>query len=151
MKKYLQKGKKLFDVGCGSGILSIIGLMLGAGEAMATDVDPNAVAAAIENAKVNHIDMSKYDVKAGDIITDADFRHTCGDEKYDLVLANILADVIIPLSGVIKDNMKPGALFVSSGIINTKEDAVREALLSNGFEILEVTHSGDWVAFTARK
>lgn len=151
MKKYLQKGQKLFDVGCGSGILSIIGLMLGAGEAMATDVDPNAVAAAIENAKVNHIDMSKYDVKAGDIITDADFRHTCGDEKYDLVLANILADVIIPLSGVIKDNMKPGALFVSSGIINTKEDAVREALLSNGFEILEVTHSGDWVAFTARK
>ena len=95
--------------------------------------------------------MSKYDVKAGDIITDADFRHTCGDEKYDLVLANILADVIIPLSGVIKDNMRPGALFVSSGIINTKEDVVREALLSNGFEILEVTHSGDWVAFTARK
>lgn len=80
-----------------------------------------------------------------------DFRHACGDEKYDLVLANILADVIIPLSGVIKDNMKPGALFVSSGIINTKEDDVREALLANGFEILEVTHSGDWVAFTARK
>ena len=90
-------------------------------------------------------------VKAGDIITDVDFRHACGDEKYDLVLANILADVIIPLSGVIKDNMKPGALFVSSGIINTKEDDVREALLANGFEILEVTHSGDWVAFTARK
>ena len=118
---------------------------------MATDVDPNAVSAAIENARVNHINMNQYDVKAGDIITDVDFRHACGDEKYDLVLANILADVIIPLSGVIKDNMKPGALFVSSGIINTKEDDVREALLANGFEILEVTHSGDWVAFTARK
>jgi ribosomal protein L11 methyltransferase len=151
MKKYLKEGQKLFDVGCGSGILSIIGLMLGAGEAMATDVDPNAVSAAIENARVNHINMNQYDVKAGDIITDVDFRHACGDEKYDLVLANILADVIIPLSGVIKDNMKPGALFVSSGIINTKEDDVREALLANGFEILEVTHSGDWVAFTARK
>ena len=151
MKKYLKEGQKLFDVGCGSGILSIIGLMLGAGEAMATDVDPNAVSAAIENARVNHINMNQYDVKAGDIITDVDFRHACGDEKYDLVLVNILADVIIPLSGVIKDNMKPGALFVSSGIINTKEDDVREALLANGFEILEVTHSGDWVAFTARK
>ena len=151
MDEYLKEGQKLFDVGCGSGILSIIGLMLGAGEAMATDVDPNAVSAAIENARVNHINMNQYDVKAGDIITDVDFRHACGDEKYDLVLANILADVIIPLSGVIKDNMKPGALFVSSGIINTKEDDVREALLANGFEILEVTHSGDWVAFTARK
>jgi ribosomal protein L11 methyltransferase len=90
-------------------------------------------------------------VATGDIITDADFRKSCGEEKYDLVLANILADIIIPLSGVIKENMKPGGLFVSSGIINTKEDAVREALLANGFEIVEVTYSGDWVSFTARK
>lgn len=151
MKKYLQKGQALFDVGCGSGILSIIGLMLGAGEATATDVDPAAVSAAIENAGVNHIDMARYHVSAGDIITDADFRKSCGEEKYDLVLANILADIIIPLSGVIKENMKPGALFVSSGIINTKEEEVRKALLANGFEIVEVTYSGDWVAFTARK
>lgn len=151
MKKYLKEGQALFDVGCGSGILSIIGLLLGAGEAAATDVDPNAVAAAIENAAVNHIDMEKYHVAAGDIITDAAFRRSCGVEKYDLVLANILADIIIPLSGVIKENMKPGGLFVSSGIINTKEEAVREALLANGFEIVEVTYSGDWVAFTARK
>lgn len=151
MKKYLKEGQSLFDVGCGSGILSIIGLMLGAGEAAATDVDPNAVAAAIENAGVNHIDMERYHVAAGDIITDADFRHSCGIEKYDLVLANILADIIIPLSGVIKENMKPGGIFVSSGIINTKEEDVRNALLDNGFEILEVTYSGDWVAFTARK
>lgn len=149
MKKYLKEGQTLFDVGCGSGILSIIGLMLGAGEATATDVDPNAVAAAIENAGVNHIDMSRYHVAAGDIITDADFRKACGVGKFDLVLANILADIIIPLSGVIKENMRPGGIFVSSGIINTKEDSVREALLANGFNILEVTRSGDWVAFTA--
>ncbi|MGN0205453.1 MAG: 50S ribosomal protein L11 methyltransferase [Coprococcus sp.] len=151
MKKYLKKDQTLFDVGCGSGILSIIGLMLGAGEAAATDVDPNAVAAAIENAGVNHIDMNRYHVAAGDIITDEEFRHSCGIEKFDLVLANILADIIIPLSGVIKENMKPGGIFVSSGIINTKENDVRKALLDNDFEILEVTHSGDWVAFTARK
>ena len=150
LKKYLKPEHELFDVGCGSGILSIIGLMLGIKSASATDVDEHAVEAAIENAKVNHIDMSKYTVKTGDIITDATFRQEMGMHQYDVVVANILADIIIPLSGVIKDNMKPGALFISSGIIDTKEEAVREALLVNGFEIVEVTHSGDWVSFTAR-
>lgn len=150
LKKYLKPEHELFDVGCGSGILSIIGLMLGIKSASATDVDEHAVEAAIENAKVNHIDMSKYTVKTGDIITDAAFRQEMGMHQYDIVVANILADIIIPLSGVIKDNMKPGALFISSGIIDTKEEAVREALLANGFEIVEVTHSGDWVSFTAR-
>lgn len=150
LKKYLKPEHELFDVGCGSGILSIIGLMLGIKSASATDVDVHAVEAAIENAKVNHIDMSKYTVKTGDIITDAAFRQEMGMHQYDIVVANILADIIIPLSGVIKDNMKPGALFISSGIIDTKEEAVREALLANGFEIVEVTHSGDWVSFTAR-
>ena len=150
LKKYLKPEHELFDVGCGSGILSIIGLMLGIKSASATDVDVHAVEAAIENVKVNHIDMSKYTVKTGDIITDAAFRQEMGMHQYDIVVANILADIIIPLSGVIKDNMKPGALFISSGIIDTKEEAVREALLANGFEIVEVTHSGDWVSFTAR-
>ena len=150
LKKYLKPEHELFDVGCGSGILSIIGLMLGIKSASATDVDEHAVEAAIENAKVNHIDMSKYTVKTGDIITDATFRQEMGMHQYDIVVANILADIIIPLSGVIKDNMKPGALFISSGIIDMKEEAVREALLANGFEIVEVTHSGDWVSFTAR-
>lgn len=150
LKKYLKPEHELFDVGCGSGILSIIGLMLGIKSASATDVDVHAVEAAIENAKVNHIDMDKYTVKTGDIITDEAFRHEMGMHQYDIVVANILADIIIPLSGVIKDNMKPGALFISSGIIDTKEEAVREALLANGFEIVEVTHSGDWVSFTAR-
>ncbi len=150
MKKYLQKGQKLLDVGCGSGILSIIGLMLGAKEAMATDIDPNAVSATLENAAVNHIDMANYRVAVGDIITDEAFRHSCGMACYDLVVANILADVIVPLSGVIKDYMNAGGLFVSSGIIDTKEEVVREALLAHGFEIIEVTHSGEWVSFTAR-
>ena len=111
LKKYLKPEHELFDVGCGSGILSIIGLMLGIKSASATDVDVHAVEAAIENAKVNHIDMSKYTVKTGDIITDAAFRQEMGMHQYDIVVANILADIIIPLSGVIKDNMKPGALF----------------------------------------
>ena len=150
IKKYLKPDDKLFDVGCGSGILSIIGLLLGAGEASATDVDAHAVGAALENAKVNGIDMEKYVVKTGDIITDKEFRMSMGEKKFDIVAANILAEIIIPLSAVIKDNMKPGALFVSSGIIGSKEEAVREALIENHFEIVEVTRSGDWVSFTAR-
>lgn len=150
LKKYLKPEHQLFDVGCGSGILSIIGLMLGIDRAAATDVDPHAVEAALENAAVNRLDLTKYTVKTGDIITDADFRREMGMHQYDIVVANILADIIIPLSGVIKDNMKPGGLFISSGIIDTKETAVREALLANDFEIVEVTHSGDWVSFTAR-
>lgn len=150
LKKYLKPEHSLFDVGCGSGILSIIGLMLGVKDASATDVDPRAVEAALENAKVNNLDLSAYTVKAGDIITDEKFRHEMGDHCFDIVVANILADIIIPLSAVVKDNMKPGALFISSGIIDTKEDAVKQALLANGFEIVEVTHSGEWVSFTAR-
>lgn len=151
LKKYLKPEHELFDVGCGSGILSIIGLMLGAKRAAATDIDPHAVEAAVENAGVNHLDMNCYDLACGDVITDADFRKSMGEHRYDIVVANILADVIIPLSAVIGDNMKPGALFISSGIIDTKEAAVREALLANGFEIVEVTHSGEWVSFTATK
>ncbi len=141
IKKYLKPDDKLFDVGCGSGILSIIGLLLGAGEASATDVDAHAVGAALENAKVNGIDMEKYVVKTGDIITDKEFRMSMGEKKFDIVAANILAEIIIPLSAVIKDNMKPGALFISSGIIGSKEEAVREALIENHFEIVEVTRS----------
>ncbi|MCI6019217.1 MAG: 50S ribosomal protein L11 methyltransferase [Clostridiales bacterium] len=150
LKKYLKPEHQLFDVGCGSGILSIIGLMLGCTGASATDVDAHAVEATIENAAVNHIDMSKYIVKTGDIITDEAFRKSMGEHKFDIVVANILADIIIPLSAVIKDNMKQGGLFVSSGIIDMKESAVRDALIKNGFEIVEVTRSGEWVSFTAR-
>ncbi len=150
IKKYLKKGQLMLDVGCGSGILSVIGIMLGAESAMATDIDPHAVSSAAENAKVNHIDEKRFTALCGDIITDPEFRAGCGLRKYDLAAANILADVIIPLSGVIKDNMKPGGIFISSGIILSKEQDVHDALEKNGFEILEVTHMGEWVAFTAR-
>lgn len=150
LKKYLKPEFSLFDVGCGSGILSIIGMLLGISEAAATDIDPHAVEAAVENAHVNGLDMSRYTILCGDVISDTDFRRQMGIHKFDIVVANILADIIIPLSAVIKDNMKPGGLFISSGIIDMKEESVRQALLENGFEIVEVTRSGEWVSFTAR-
>lgn len=150
LKKYMQPGQEVLDVGCGSGILSIIALLLGAKEASATDVDIHAVEAAIENARVNGIDSDIYTVLTGDVISDADFRHKVGEHKFDMVLANIFAEIIIPLSGVVKEMMKPGALFITSGIIDEREEDVRKALTENGFEIMEVTHSGGWVSFTAK-
>jgi len=147
LKKLLKPEHRLLDIGCGSGILSIIGLLLGVREAVATDIDAHAVATAVENAKVNQISMDKYTVLCGDVISDAAFRQSLGGNKYDLVVANILAKVIIPLSAVIKENMCPGGLFISSGIIDTKAEEVREALIDNGFKILEMTKSGEWVSF----
>ena len=150
LKKYMQPGQEVLDVGCGSGILSIIALLLGAKEASATDVDIHAVEAAVENARVNGIENDVYTVLTGDVISDADFRHKVGEHKFDMVLANIFAEIIIPLSGVVKEMMKPGALFITSGIIDEREEDVRNAVKENGFEIMEVTHSGGWVSFTAR-
>ena len=150
LKKYMQPGQEVLDVGCGSGILSIIALLLGAKDATATDVDIHAVEAAIENAHVNGIEEDVYRVLTGDVISDGDFRRQVGVHKFDMVLANIFAEIIIPLSGVVKEMMKPGALFITSGIIDEREKDVREALTGNGFEILEVTHSGGWVSFTAK-
>ena len=150
LKKYMQPGQEVLDVGCGSGILSIIALLLGAKNATATDVDVHAVEAAIENAHVNGIEKDVYTVLTGDVISDGDFRRQTGVHKFDMVLANIFAEIIIPLSGVVREMMKPGALFITSGIIDEREDDVREALTANGFEIMEVTHSGGWVSFTAK-
>lgn len=150
VNKYMQKDMNVLDVGCGSGILSIIALLLGAKKATATDLDILAVNAAIENAEVNGINPKDYTVLQGNVITEEAFRRQVGEHSFDMVVANIFAEIIIPLSDVVKEMMKPGALFITSGIIDEKEDDVREALLKNGFEILEVTHSGGWVSFTAR-
>jgi ribosomal protein L11 methyltransferase len=146
----MQPGQSILDVGCGSGILSIIALLLGDENATATDVDVHAVEAAVENARVNGIGEDVYTVLTGDVISDEAFRHEVGEHKFDMVLANIFAEIIIPLSGVVKEMMKPGALFITSGIIDEREEDVRKALTENGFEIMEVTHSGGWVSFTAK-
>lgn len=150
LRKYITPETKLLDVGCGSGILSIIGLKLGAKTAVGTDIDPAALTATYENMEVNHISKEQFCAYSGNIIEDTKLQEKVGFEKYDIVAANILADVIIPLSGEIRQHMKPGGLFISSGIIDMKKDEVQEALLKNGFEIVEINEMGDWVSFVAK-
>lgn len=151
LRKHINEDTVLLDVGCGSGILSIIGILLGAKKAFGTDIDRHALEATFENAKVNNIDKDKFDAIAGNIIDDEEIAAIAGFEKYDIAVANILADVIIPLSATISRHIKPGGLFISSGIINTKAKEVKEAILSNGFEIIEENTMGDWVSYVALK
>lgn len=151
LKKYLTPGMQVLDVGSGSGILSIIASKLGAEKVLGTDIDPHAVEASIENMGVNKISGEKAAFLSGDIISDESLKETVGMEKYDIAVANILADIIIPLSGKIGVHLKPGGLFISSGIINTKKEQVLAAVKGNGFDILAVEEMGDWVSVIARK
>ena len=149
LRKYVQEGSTLLDVGCGSGILSIIGKKLGAAKVTGIDIDENAVNASIENALVNHIEADFY---AGDIISDKEIQDKTGYECYDIVVANILADIIIPLSAVIAPHMKTGGLFITSGIIDNKEkDVVNAIEQADRLQIKEITRQGDWVSVTAVK
>lgn len=151
LRKHIKNDTVLLDVGCGSGILSIIGLKLGAKSALGTDIDRHALTATRENALVNKIGEDSFTALSGNIIEDEELQAQVGFEKYDIAVANILADVIIPLSKEIGSHIKPGGLFISSGIINMKRDEVEAAILENGFTIIEENTLGDWVSFTARK
>lgn len=149
LDKYVKKGDSVLDVGCGSGILSIAALKLGAAHATAIDIDEVAVKVAAENMDVNHIPASQYTLFDGDLITNSFLKVKAGT-GHDIVVANILADVIIPLTGVIRPHLKKGGLYITSGIINTKEEEVREALIANGFEILGVEYMKEWCCFIAK-
>ena len=151
LKKYVTKDTKLLDVGTGSGILSIIALKLGARHAVGTDLDPCAVPAVEENKEVNGIPVEAFDMMIGNIIDDKEVQDKVGYEKYDIVTANILADVLVPLTPVIVHQMKPGAVYITSGILDVKEEVVKEAVVAAGLEVVEVTHQGEWVSVTARK
>ena len=141
----------MLDAGCGSGILSIIAMKLGARRVFGIDIDELAVKASKDNLKLNRIPELSYTVVKGDVIGDREFAGNIAEiGQYDIVVANILADVIIPLSAVIRPFMKENGVFITSGIINTKEEAVKSALLENGFEIEDVQHMGEWVSIVAR-
>jgi ribosomal protein L11 methyltransferase len=151
LKKYINNETKLLDVGCGSGILSIIALKLGADSAIGTDLDPCAISATNENIEVNNIIPETFEVLIGNIIDDKKVQDKVGYASYDIVVANILADVLVPLTPVIINQLKSGGVYITSGIIDDKEETVLAAVKEAGLEVLEVTYQGEWVSITARK
>ena len=151
LEKYVTPDSEVLDVGTGSGILSIIALKLGARHAVGTDLDPCAVPAVEENKEVNGIPVEAFDMMIGNIIDDKEVQDQVGYEKYDIVTANILADVLVPLTPVIVAQMKKGAYYITSGILDVKEDVVVQAVKDAGLTLVEVTHQGEWVSVTARK
>lgn len=151
LKEEIRPDTVMLDVGCGSGILSVIALKLGAGKTVMTDIDPRAVTAAEENMEVNHIDRDQYEVYGGNVLDDMDFARSLGEHRYDLVAANILADVILPLIEIADLFLKEDGAFVISGIIDTKEQEVLDKLERYGFEAVKTRKLKEWVSVTAKK
>ena len=151
IKKYMTPGAQILDVGCGSGILGMLALKFGAGHSLGTDLDPCAIDATHENMEANGIEASQYEVMIGNLIDDKEVQDKVGYDKYDIVAANILADVLVPMTPVVVPAMKPGGIYITSGIIEEKESVVTDAVKKAGLEVLEVNHQGEWVSVTARK
>lgn len=151
LKKYVTEDTEILDVGCGSGILGMLALKFGAKHSVGTDLDPCAIDATYENMDNNGISRDQYEVMIANIIDDKEVQDKVGYEKYDIVAANILADVLVPLTPVIIHQLKKGGIYITSGIIEDKEEVVVEAVKKAGLEVLEVNHQGEWVSVTARK
>ena len=151
LKKFVTKDTQMLDVGTGSGILGIVALKLGAAHVVGTDLDPCAIPAVADNKEANDIKDETFDMLIGNIIDDKEVQDTVGYEKYDIVTANILADVLVPLTPVIVNQMKKGAYYITSGILDVKEEVVVKAVKDAGLQLVEVTHQGEWVSITARK
>ena len=145
------KTPKVLDVGCGSGILSIVALKLGASEVVGTDLDPDCMTSTHDNMEVNHLDQKLGTFYVGNLIDDTELQEKTGTEEFDIVVANIQADVIIPMAPVIPARLKKGGYFITSGIIDFKENDVKEAIEKAGLEVVEINHQGEWVNITARK
>jgi ribosomal protein L11 methyltransferase len=151
LRKYMTDQAEVLDVGCGSGILSVAALKLGAAHVVGTDIDENCMTSTYENMEVNHLNRSQGEFYVGNLIDDTKLQQTVGTEKYDIVVANILADVIIPMAPVIPKRLKKGGIFITSGIIDFKENQVKEAIEQAGLEVLEINHQGEWVNITAKR
>ena len=148
--KYIKHQDKVLDLGCGSGILSIVAKKLGAGAVSMTDIDEAAITASKENFEVNHISMDGIELFEGNVLEDEEMQEHFEKEQYDVVVANILADVIIPIAGIVDRFLKPGGMFISSGIIYMKEEDVKRAIEENpNLSLKEVEKQGDWRAIMA--
>lgn len=152
LQKYVEgKHPKVLDVGCGSGILSIVALKLGAREVVGTDLDADCMTSTRDNMQVNHLDLSLGTFYVGNLIDDEELQEKVGTEEYEIVVANILAPVIIAMAPVIPARLKQGGYFITSGIIDFKEDEVKEAIEAAGLTVVEINHQGEWVNITAQK
>lgn len=151
LRKYITKDTVLLDVGTGSGILAILSLMFGAKKAIGTDLDICAVDAVRENKEANGIAEDSFELLIGNIITDKEVQDQVGYECYDIVVANILAEVLVPLTPVIVHQLKKGGIYITSGIIDDKEETVAAAVRAAGLTVLDIQHQGEWVSVVARK
>lgn len=151
VSKYLKPEDWVVDIGCGSGILSILALKMGASYVSAIDIDPIAVEASVENMEVNGMDADKYQIQQGNLLEDTSVTEWLGGASYDVVVANILADVLIPLFPHAIKILRPGGLYIMSGIINDKADEVESYLYKHNMELVDLLHQGDWVSIVARK
>ena len=150
LENYVDNTKNVLDLGCGSGILSIISLMLNAKKALAVDIDPNCVDIAYRNAKMNNVNTENYEVISGNILEDESICEYIRKEKYNVILANIVADVIIASTPLVKSCIADDGVFITSGIIEDRIDDVKQTLIDNGFKIIKVSQRKDWAAIVAR-
>ena len=149
LKKHITKGCEVLDVGTGSGILGIVSLMLGAGHVFATDLDPCAMDAVSENLQANDIAPENMQAVIGNLIDDPGVQKQAGYEKYDIVVANILAPVLVELTPQVVSHLKKGGIYITSGILDVKEKDVTDACRKAGLSVIEVTRQGEWVSVTA--
>ena len=148
---HIHGGERVLDLGCGSGILSIAALRLGAESAFACDIDEKCVDVAYENAALNGIGKDRYTVRWGDVLTDAALRQEMGaGYDYDIVVANIVADVIMGLSPHVRPFLKPGGLFLCSGIIDDRAAEVLEKLKADGWDVFEQRSSEGWFSYLCK-
>lgn len=148
--KYMEPGDRVLDIGCGSGILSLVSLKLGASSVTGTDIDPICMEATEDNMRINHLSLEGNHFFHGNLIDDAVLQKKVG-HGYDIVVANILADIIIPMAPVIPNHIKKDGIYIMSGIIDFKEETVKKAVVDAGFEILDICSQGEWRSITARK
>lgn len=144
LEKYIDKNSRVLDVGCGSGILSITSLLIGAKEVAGVDIDPVAVKVAIENGKMNGFEEPAYTIKRGNLVDEA-------EGKYDVIVANIIADVIIGVCGDVKSFLADDGVFISSGIIIDRKEDVKNALTEKGYTIIDCVEEGEWVSFVCKQ
>lgn len=151
LKKYITPSSEILDVGTGSGVLSILSVMFGAKHCFGTDIDPCSLLAVNQNMESNNIPKDKFNAVIGNIITDKELQQKAGYDKYDIVVANILPVILLPLTPVIVPFLKKGGVYITSGIIDEKEEEVKAAHEAAGFEIVEIEHQGEWLSITSIK